>query len=120
MRTLDFNSPIEYQRNVTKDGYTFDGWDSNITNMPAHNVTITAQWIASMVTIVFDRKTLGDTSALEEVVREIIGTENVIIEFITDEEEEEGSTIIRTSSSSTRRARRRLLRLWRASRVRRS
>ena len=93
MRTLDYNSPIEYPRNVTKDGYTFDEWDSNI--MPAHNVNITAQWIASMVTIVFDRKTFVDTSALEEVVREIVGTENVIIEFITDEEEEEeGSKII--------------------------
>ena len=67
VRTLDYNSPIEYPRNVTKDGYTFDGWDSNITSMPAHNVIITVQWIASMVTIVFDRKILEDTSALEEV-----------------------------------------------------
>ena len=118
MRTLDYNSPIEYPRNVTKDGYTFDERDSNI--MPAHNVNITAQWIASMVTIVFDRKTLGDTSALEEVVREIVGTENVIIEFITVEEEEEEVPSSASSSLLTRRARRRLLRLWRASRARRS
>ena len=95
MGTLDYNSPIEYPRNLTKDGCTFDGWDSNITNMLTHNINITAQWIASMMTIVFDRKTFVDTSALEEVVREIAGTENVIIEFITDEDEdEEGSTII--------------------------
>ena len=69
VRTLDYNSSIEYPRNVTKGGYTFDGWDSNITSMPTDNLTITAQWIASMVTIVFDRKTLRVTSALEEVVR---------------------------------------------------
>ena len=74
MRTLNYNSPIEYPRNVTKDGYTFNGWDSKPDRMPAENITIIAQWIASMVTIVFDRKTLWDTSALEEVVMEIVRT----------------------------------------------
>ena len=120
VRTLDFNEEIDYPDNVVKTGYTFNEWDNKPDRMPAESITITAQWIASMVTIAFDRKTLGDTSALEEVVRELIGTENVIIEFITDEEEEEGSTIICIIKFSDKISAEEISGLWRASRTRRS
>ena len=43
VRTLDFNETIVYPEGVEKTGYTFDGWDSNITNMPSHNLAITAR-----------------------------------------------------------------------------
>ena len=39
-----FNDSIEYPKEFVKEGHTFDKWDSNITFMPAHDLTITALW----------------------------------------------------------------------------
>ena len=35
---------IEYPAVPTRSGYTFEGWDSDITVMPEKNITITAKW----------------------------------------------------------------------------
>ena len=46
--TYDYKTAITYPANNTmsRAGYTFNGWDKTITNMPDENVTITAQWTA--------------------------------------------------------------------------
>ena len=47
VRIFDYNSPVVYPENITKEGYIFNGWDKTITTMPAENITVTAQWIES-------------------------------------------------------------------------
>ena len=47
--TQAYGSPIEYElpTNLTREGYTFNGWDKEIpSTMPAENITITAEWLA--------------------------------------------------------------------------
>ena len=52
--TLSFNDPIPYPAEPVKEGHTFVGWDSNATLVPAHDLTITAQWSINEYEIVFD------------------------------------------------------------------
>ena len=54
VRVLEFNETITYPDDPVRAGYSFAGWDSNITNMPADNTTITAQWAANNYTVTFD------------------------------------------------------------------
>lgn len=74
--TLNYNAPVEYPVNIVKEGYKFNGWDINITNMPANNITITAQWeeddetfTSQYVKISFSSKDLS-----EEEVKKIISS----------------------------------------------
>ena len=64
--TFDFGngttigSPFSYETEIVypnieeREGYTFSGWDNNITNMPANDLTITAKWTPENYTLTFD------------------------------------------------------------------
>ena len=54
VRALEFNQTIIYPADPVREGYSFDRWDRNITNMPADNINITAQWIANKYTVAFN------------------------------------------------------------------
>ena len=47
---------IEYPAVPTRSGYTFEGWDSDITVMPEKNITITAKWktVKTESTVTYD------------------------------------------------------------------
>jgi len=46
-----YNSPIEYPQDPEREGYSFTGWDNDITNVPANDVTINATWNINQYTI---------------------------------------------------------------------
>ena len=54
VRIIGFNTTIEYPKEVSKEGYSFNGWDSVISEMPAHNLTITGLWTPNNYTVKFD------------------------------------------------------------------
>ena len=65
--SVAYNTALEYPANNTmsRNGYTFTGWSSSATNMPAEALTITAQWEAKQYTVTLDNKsatTSGSTS----------------------------------------------------------
>jgi len=53
--TQDYGTQIAAPANPTRKGYTFKGWDKEITKtMPAENITVKAQWEINQYTITFD------------------------------------------------------------------
>ena len=53
--TQDYGTQIAAPADLTREGYTFIGWDTEIpTTMPAENMTITAKWKVNSYTITFD------------------------------------------------------------------
>ena len=54
VRVLEFNETVTYPAEPVRAGYSFAGWDNKITNMPADNTNITAQWRANNYTVSFN------------------------------------------------------------------
>ena len=68
MTTIKYNSIVNYP-NVTKEGYTFSGWGSDVTvtdnKMPASNVVFTAQWKINSYIVTFAYNNgIGNTSKI--------------------------------------------------------
>ena len=53
VRSLNFNETIVYPENLTREGYTFNGWSPKSETMPSENITVTAQWAINNYTITF-------------------------------------------------------------------
>ena len=85
VRRLAYNETIVYPTNLVKEGCSYFMWNSSdITNMPAHDLTITARWICHTVAIVFDKVALGSTDAMD-VIKDIVGEDKMIIEPFYDD-----------------------------------
>ena len=53
--TQDYGTVITAPEAPTREGYTFIGWEGEFPEtMPAHNMTVTAQWEINRYTITFD------------------------------------------------------------------
>ena len=53
--TQDYGTEITVPADPTRKGYTFKGWDKEISEtMPAENITVKAQWETNQYTITFD------------------------------------------------------------------
>ena len=63
-----YNEPIAYPESVAREGYRFDGWDSDVSIVPAHGLSISAKWTPNSYTVTFDANG-GD--ALFEATREV-------------------------------------------------
>lgn len=64
-----YNTALSYpaDNTMSRNGYTFNGWSSDATNMPAENLTITAQWTANQYTVTLDNKS-ATTAGTESVI----------------------------------------------------
>ncbi|MDP2426236.1 MAG: InlB B-repeat-containing protein, partial [bacterium] len=53
--TQDYNTSVTAPANPSRVGYTFNGWSQAVpANMPAENLTLTAQWTINQYTITFN------------------------------------------------------------------
>lgn len=89
VRILEFNSPVEYPKNVVKDGYTFNGWNRIFSRVPAENITIMALWLdkpTKYVEIVFESKI--ESSEAERIIKSYTNEEFEIVKLESDEQGE--------------------------------
>ena len=118
-KEFQFNETIEYPEYVTREGYTFSGWSSNLTKMPGADLTITARWVEipvissssiepssssssieskstpsaiTLVEIVFGKKGLT-REEIEEIIKPFIDNNEFYIEEIKNDDEN-GTTVV--------------------------
>ena len=51
---VTFNDTIVYPENVTRDGYTLEGWNDTVDRMPGHDLTISAIWYKNRLPALVD------------------------------------------------------------------
>ena len=54
VRTLYFDTQIDYPEGFSKTGYTFSEWDNEPEKMPGNDTIITALWTPNNYTVIFD------------------------------------------------------------------
>jgi len=74
--TKTYGTAIIYPANNTmsKEGYDFDGWDSDASTMPDENLTITAQWTAKTTTITINANTSNHGSTAPSPITATYGS----------------------------------------------
>ena len=61
-----YNTTVRYPPDPKKEGYIFDGWDKNLTVMPAENTTVNALWTSEakgakyVVVVINNGKAMSD------------------------------------------------------------
>ena len=93
-RIFSFNETIEYPKDLAREGYVFNGWNvSNLDNMPAENITVSAQWVEATfyVKVVLGTADLTK-SEVTELLKKHTKAEFTIERFETDNSA--GSTVI--------------------------
>ena len=92
VRTLNFNETIVYPENVTKTGYTFNGWDKIIPKVPSYSLVITGRRIGKppeYVEIVLEKKVTSKKEA-EETIKEY--TDETFINESLEADPDKGET----------------------------
>ena len=87
VKVLEFNSTIDYPKNVEKEGEIFNGWDKIITFVPAENVTVKALWREKpieYVEVVLEKKEVTMEEA-KKIIEEYTTEEFIIERIVTDE-----------------------------------
>ena len=89
-----YNETINYPENLTREGYTFIGWEPKPERMPANDITVVVQWVEvkdSQVKIVFDRKGMTEEE-VKDIIKKWTDGDFEIIKF--EENRDTGETII--------------------------
>lgn len=98
VRMLRYNGTIKYPEDPVREGYTFIGWDNNITTMPAHDLNIIARWEANnyigYVEIIFKKKDLNDME-IRALIDKYTSKEYVIFKIGTDEKSRGTKVVIK-------------------------
>ena len=83
-----YNETINYPVNLTREGYTFNGWEPKPVMMPAEDTTVVAQWIenatSEVIKIVFSKKDMTKEEVFE-IIKEFTKENFTIKEFGVNE-----------------------------------